>query len=640
MSHMSLLTIDPLPLPDRRHLCGPITRRHIVRLCVLYFGIFSLGTILASVGSPAWQVFGLGLIVPGGGFLAFATMGWQAIAHLAMAALAFACFVAALFAWFATGNVLAPPLVWLLAAALAAVMEHEIQPAVMWHIPAAAGALMALAFVIVLLRRRGARRRRQEANKYLAEAGRGIALELRAAQESTIGGEFTKHDLKLLRFVLDRALQPLQNYDGFEWIDQFQTAAVRYQLNFMGYALSMAQATHLPALDGYLIHAQRRLIDKQTDHRIWRYWALENFWGNLAIDANPMARQNIMFSGFCATQMAMYHAATGRRDYDEAGSFTLRHLSGRSYRSDLPALIAMLSREQPRSAFHLIACEPNWIYPLCNSIVAAGMTCCARMNGSQSSPREIEFRRSLENEFIDLAGRFVPCRSGYSGLALPVIGGAQPQAMASLFLNATLPDIALRQWLLLRRELVDLSGRELRRSRFWPIDTGNYRFSRASAYAGTALAAAEMGDAEVARLCLDALDEECPTTNAENSWYRPNASVWTHAVELFARSSRANSFRDLMINPRATAPRPTISAAPYPDVLVARAVHADGMLAATLYPGERAGRFRLGVSGLSPGGNYACDGTEQQRIAADGRGEAVVTVAIGARTEIRIRPMV
>ena len=389
MSHMSPLTIDPLPLPDRRNLCGPITRRRIVRLCVLYFGIFSLGTILASVGSPAWQVFGLGLIVPGGGFLAFATGNWQAIAHLAMFALAFSCFVAALLVWFATGNVLAPPLAWLLAAALAAVMEHETQPVVIWHIPAVAGAMMALTFTIVLLRRRGASRQRQEANEYLAEAGRGIAFKFRVAQASNIGGEFTERDLKLMRFVLDRALQPIPNYDGFEWIDQFQTAAVRYQLNFMGYALSMAQATRLPAFGGYLTDAQRRLIDKQTDHRIWRYWALENFWGNFAVDANPIARQNIMFSGFCATQMAMYHAATGRRDYEQAGSFTLRHSSGQNYQSDLPALIAMLGREQRRSAFHLITCEPNWIYPLCNSILGAAMTCCDRINGNQSAPREM-----------------------------------------------------------------------------------------------------------------------------------------------------------------------------------------------------------------------------------------------------------
>ncbi len=158
-------------------------------------------------------------------------------------------------------------------------------------------------------------------------------------------------ELRLMRFLLDRALQPVASYDGFEWLDQFQTAAVRYQLNFIGYALSMAQATRLPALGSYLNEAQRRLIDKQTDHRIWRYWAIENLWGNLRADPNPVVRENIMFTGFCATQIAMYHAASGRRDYDRPASFALRHPSGKSYDYDFGSLIEALDRELQRSAF-------------------------------------------------------------------------------------------------------------------------------------------------------------------------------------------------------------------------------------------------------------------------------------------------
>jgi hypothetical protein len=176
-----------------------------------------------------------------------------------------------------------------------------------------------------------------------------------------------------MRFVLDRALQPVSSYQGFEWLDQFQTAAVRYQLNFMGYALSMAQATRLPALHGYLDDAQRRLIEKQTDYRVWRYWALENLWGNLARDPNPVARENIMFTGFCAAQIALFHAASGRRDYEQPGSLVLRHPSGRTFRFDLTSLVEALEREYMRSAFCLVACEPNWIYPLCNTIAAAAV---------------------------------------------------------------------------------------------------------------------------------------------------------------------------------------------------------------------------------------------------------------------------
>src|SRR5262249_5951109 len=160
------------------------------------------------------------------------------------------------------------------------------------------------------------------------------------------------------------------------------------------------------------------------------------------------------------------------------------------------------------------------------------------------------------------------------------------------------------QWLLLQRRLVVGHTREraLDRAQFWRIDTGNYRRSRASAYAGTALAAVELGDTEVARLCLAALEGECPATVAENVRHRPNASVWAHAVELFARSGRASGFRDLIQHPRTAAAQPMLSHVPYPDVLVARAVHADGMLAATLYPGNGGGQFRLRLSGLTPGG--------------------------------------
>jgi hypothetical protein len=304
-------------------------------------------------------------------------------------------------------------------------------------------------------------------------------------------------------------------------------------------------------------------------------------------------------------------------------------------------LIAALDSEHKRSSFHLIACEPNWIYPLCNTIGAAAIAAYASMTGRQHPARDIVFRQALENEFIDLAGRFVPCRSAYSGFALPMIGGAQPHAMASFFLNATLPDVALRQYLLLRRRLLERTraGQALRRREFWPIDTGNYRFGRAAAYAGTALAAAEMGDAEVKLLCLNALQDDYPVADGP-VYHRPAASVWAHAVEFFARVGRANGLRDLIATPRAVALRPMIDDASYPDVLVARAVHADGMLAACLYPGAGAGRFRLGLSGLASGRRYVCDGTEEQDILADPSGMAMITVALQERAEIRVHAAV
>ena len=89
------------------------------------------------------------------------------------------------------------------------------------------------------------------------------------------------------------------------------------------------------------------------------------------------------------------------------GSFALQHPDGRRYDYDFGALVVALDREQRRSEYALVACEPNWIYPLCNTIGAAAMTSHDRMHGGgRWAPLAADFRERLEDEFIDLAGRF------------------------------------------------------------------------------------------------------------------------------------------------------------------------------------------------------------------------------------------
>jgi hypothetical protein len=336
----------------------------------------------------------------------------------------------------------------------------------------------------------------------------------------------------------------------------------------------------------------------------------------------------------------MFHAASGRRDYDRAGSLSLRHPDGRRYDYDFGALIGALEREQQRSPFALVACEPNWIYPLCNSIGVAAIRARDSMTGeARWPPLAQRFREMLEQEFIDLAGRIVPCRSNRTGLALPMIGGAQPQAMPCFFLNATFPDIAHRQWLLLRRRLYRKGSAALDRRAFWRVDTGNYRYSRAAAFAGTALAAAELGDRDVARACLDALDEDCPVQSEAGAYYRPDASVWAHAVEFFARCGETDGFRRLVEAPRRDDRGMRLEDVGYPDVLVASAVEKHGMLRAVLYPGQGRGVQDIRFSGLRPGGRYACDGMQGTEIVGNNDGEAKGNVILAGRTEIRLRPV-
>ncbi len=100
--------------PERLSFCGPITAKRIGRLLFIYVALLSVGFYLASVDVQThWQTFGLGLMLPGGGFLAHADLSsWRGLIHIAIAASGMLAFGVGVFIWFATGNVLAPPAVW------------------------------------------------------------------------------------------------------------------------------------------------------------------------------------------------------------------------------------------------------------------------------------------------------------------------------------------------------------------------------------------------------------------------------------------------------------------------------------------------------------------------------------------------
>lgn len=417
-------------------------------------------------------------------------------------------------------------------------------------------------------------------------------------------------------------------------IDQFQTAAVRYQLNFMSYALSIAQTVHLPAFHGYFHTAQQNLAAKQQDHRIWRYWRLENIWGNLRMRADPIPRDNIMFTGFLTAQIAYDQAATGMRTFDAPGSLEFKHPSGARYAYSLPALVDALVRGYRNSEYGLLACEPNWIYPLCNAISASAIRAYDAANGTfHWNGIEGSFRKRLETEFVTADGRLVPFRSSYTGFAAPPIGGPVMQAFPCLFLNTVLPDIAERQWLVLRR---DLANRDWRRA-VWPVDVGNYRFSRASGYAAMAAAAVELGDTELAKRSLHYLEKEYPLRVSGNVANRPNASLWAHAVELIARCGRAGAVRSLATaGRRSPTSGPFIKDADYPDILVAKAVNADGSLSAVLYPGEQSGFKALTIGGLAPNQSYVAVIGAEYQFEADSAGDARLNLPLNGRTELRI----
>lgn len=624
---------DIVLLPPYTRLFGPLTQARIVRLALIYIAMLGAGTaLLLLTRHDQLQILGMGLILPGGGFLAHADLcSAGGIGHLLAAACGTAAFAFSLLIWFGTGNILAPPLAWLGMAAGAATMRHgALRPATIETV--FIGLALALAATALAMAARFALARRQRTidNAFLASQTDQLPHIFSAAPDTAPMPEMSLEHLQRLRFALDRALQPLDQFKGFEKIDQFQTAATRYQLNFLAYGVALTQARYTPALRGYMHAAQIALIDKQAQHSVWSYWGLENLWGNLRADPDPVARENIMYTGFVALQMALFGASTGRRDFSQAGRFTLTHPSGRRYVHDAGSLVRRLEHEYTTSPYYLIACEPNWVYPLCNAIGASAIMAFDAQHGEQRwAGRAHDFRHNLEAEFLDGFGRLLPCKSARTGLALPAIGGAMPLAMPCFFLNVVAPDLAQRQWLLLRRQLFGADG-TFRRRAFWPVDTGNYGFSRASAYSATALAAAELGDSAVYQACMQALEDACPSVLKDGVIHRLRASVWAHGVELMARAGMRGGFRQIVNHPRPLAGA-QLDGLSYPDVLVASAhADADG-LRAVLYAD---GVHTIGLCGLRAHGQYLANGAA---VSADAAGKASFAMAFDGRTNLHVQ---
>lgn len=560
----------------------------------------------------------IGLSLPGAGFL-----HWAAADQLLLASVLFlgglSAFAIGLFLWFGTGNIVVPVVVWFVLAWFAGRPEslgldgdHVAQG---W--PSTIGpVLVATLALAMFLPRRPQRDAPAVAVPSYSPTACASPLD-----------ELPFETLQRLQLPLDRALQPVERFDGFEWRDQFQTAAVRYQLNFLSYAIAMVRHCFAPAAEGYFLEAQRRLLTKIGDERMWRYWRYENAWGRLRLGADPVPEQNIMYTGFTALQMAL----SGHDDD------LVLYRGGREWRRySLDDMTGLLERQYRTSPYGLLACEPNWIYPLCNLITMTGIRAADARHGTARWPDlSTDFLASLTREGMTADGRFIAFRSSLTGVAPPAPGGIVMQTFPCLFLNSLAPDLAQRHWENARSSLKTQSWRRL----FWPVDVGNYGMSRASGYAATAAAAVEMGDRAIADECLQRLEAECPSRCEQGVVHRTNASLWAHALELLALCGRQDGLRE-QSGTAACVAGPRLIAAPYPEIQVARAKACGRTLDLVLYASDDREASSIELGGLMPQRHYRTEFSGEPLIRADQHGQATLRLPARGRICITIEPVV
>ena len=212
-------------IPVKNSLHGPITTARQQRLYYGYFTVFTLGCLLLLAStSPFWQTFGAGLIIPGGGFIAIMTAGdfWMITGHALLLVASVVGFIVALLTWVLTGNIIAPFVVWIGAAIGAAAMDHH-------HIWSGSALVVPaipvfLTMIWIRYRRKAlatALASRERRNAYLAQSNGSETTPI-DKNGLPLVEELGEEDLSLLRYLLDRSLQPVSDVNGIDQVHQIR----------------------------------------------------------------------------------------------------------------------------------------------------------------------------------------------------------------------------------------------------------------------------------------------------------------------------------------------------------------------------------------------------------------------------------
>ncbi|KAL3474483.1 hypothetical protein BJX99DRAFT_260415 [Aspergillus californicus] len=553
-------------------------------------------------------------------------------------------FLASLFLWFACGALVFPVFIWLASAVAAGLVVQE--PPSM----AASSTVILLPLILfAAVRIRGRRqaadaiRRRDLHNTHLTEYLQSLSD---SATASAAPGT-RELDLQTLRFAqwfIETGLLPVDDWSRHTVIDQFQTAALRYQLYQTVYSLQAYQCHYAPNYSGALGEACRNAIHKAQCEKVNSFWKWECMWGKLNFhDWNPIKKDNIMVTGYYGLAVALYEANT--RDYRFRATDSMLFVVDKlhRYKTNLNNVVRAIFLNMRQSKFTLYPCEPHWIYSSCNlfglnALVVADRT----LDTDHSTKVRADFQKSYNENFCEVDGSIIPIRSTITGFAVPGSIGIAGNCMASVLASPFLPGIGHRAWGLVRRKAVkyDEEGElHLELHSEDKIDPGNYNQTEGVSRVLCGQAAAEFGDTQVRDDCLHQLDtifhpiQQTPT----GSLYNRGLSVFMQGRALEARLWGPQDWANMVKHgvPNICHEGPLLESALFPQVLVAKAWSPEGKtLELVLYNGLDPGEFEVTFSRLRPGASYVL--TSGSECIADKQGRASSIVHIEGRTGLTL----
>ncbi|MEY2754525.1 MAG: hypothetical protein RJB65_883 [Actinomycetota bacterium] len=639
---------QPIPLlSEQPRRMGPVTRRLVLRTVGIVAAAQIVGLVLVfGVGGERATAAGLSLAFPGGGLLYDASP----ILFAVTAGLVCLAFVL----WWGISAVWALPVVWVGSGVLAVVLADGsrlwVADGTSWGFAVPVVYAVAVASLGALVwsfehRYRSKLARVPELNEHLRNGA--------VPEPDRTWIDPDDMDAELLRWCYSLALQPLDEFEGFEWGDQFHGGTcVRYQLNYLGWALAEYAVNHIPNAPTEIELVLRNMMLKQTDLRVWSYWRTLNLIGNFDGNPDPLVRDNIMFSGFTGDQLNMYEAATGSGYFDQPGSLTFVWKDGRTFSYDHHTWMDEVRKNFDASELGFFPCEPGWAFAACNTIGAQALLGYEVLHGrglwSELEPR---WRATLEHEYLMPDGNYANIRCTRTGLSWDTgetPGGEYLVTGSNGFVDVA-PDLARRGRAIATRGLpkkmaglrMMLQDGEL--SMELPEEWERNRARKTALNGWTKLigGARLCGEGAVASAAHRAAARQCATGDR---WpERPMAAgVQNMATHMMVRWGAPMSTG--MLNLRGYVPPvgPVVGPVPWPQAMVTVARSVDGVtLDLSVRPVEGAldDSLALSFSALRAGATYRLTGEGvDAAFTADGDGAGSVSVRLGSAVGLRLVP--
>jgi hypothetical protein len=469
-----------------------------------------------------------------------------------------------------------------------------------------------------------------------------------------------------LRWVLDLASRPLDDFTDLEAANQGDLTSYRYGIAFSGYFLSVVQYHQLPAWDQAIRPAMDGLIHKLLQRRVWEYWA-ETSKGIATLEPqmdlpyperhDPVGEKNIMYSGHVAHLVNLYESLYRDFAWDRPGSIVYEWAPDEKYVYDNTALIDVLHRQMADNPYHGICCEPNAVFPECNQHPVLAFRLYDATHGTDRfKVADLFYEFFMQKELTDAktgetAMLYLVKQDSTLSQANPQYGNQNDDLIRQLvdegiitfesatangwtgtFMHAWKPDFVEARWAAWKTR------------HYTPTDDGAATLKEETweplvRYGFFAMLAGEMGDAEARDRLLAYSDRTFPKEWRDGTLHYvcPPVSTspctnLTDKLIAFARVNPPGGWLAVHERPFDDVhfAQPRLAGVDFPTVLVTRAIYdrSKEALVASFRPGTGTeGSTTVSAEGLDPTRTWrvTVDGTEVATVA----GQATASVALG-----------